>query len=122
MVSNTRATKGTQTANGKVKEEFIEEFNGSAVGNFSTRAVTGKHPIGQGLGNISAGPAAIVLGRRERHDFNTASNDHFSGIYGDSSFFGREPDILDKFHLPESIQDMDLEFYTNGVLNDDWKV
>ncbi|PSR91519.1 Transcriptional regulator SLK2 [Actinidia chinensis var. chinensis] len=123
MASNTRATEGTQTGNGKVKEEFIEELNGSAVGNFSTRAgVTGKHPIGQGLDNISTGPAAIVLGRRERHGFHTASNDHFSGIYGDNSFVGREPDILDKFHLPESIQNMDLEFYTNGVLNDDWKV
>ncbi|XP_057487009.1 probable transcriptional regulator SLK2 [Actinidia eriantha] len=123
MVSNTRATKGTQNANGKVKEEFIEEFNGSAVGNFSTRArITGKHPIGQGLGNIGAGPAANVLGRRERDGFNTASNGHFSGIYDDSSFVGREPDILDKFHLPEATQDMDLEFYRNGVLNDDWKI
>ncbi|KAF7138561.1 hypothetical protein RHSIM_Rhsim07G0094500 [Rhododendron simsii] len=108
MVYNSRA-KWVQSGNTKVKEEVLEELDGNQVGKLSTRAWAPVNVLGS------------TLGRSD--NFDTGSNSNFSRIYGENTIVKREADILGRFQLPEAVQDMDYEFFKDGVLNDDrkWK-
>ncbi|XP_058223943.1 probable transcriptional regulator SLK2 isoform X2 [Rhododendron vialii] len=106
MVYNSRA-KWVQSGNTKVKEEVLEELDGNQVGKLSTRAWAPANVLGS------------TLGRSDY--FDTGSNSNFSRIYSENTIVKREADILGRFQLPEAVQDMDYEFFKNGVLNDDWK-
>ncbi|KAI8546382.1 hypothetical protein RHMOL_Rhmol07G0113000 [Rhododendron molle] len=104
MVYNSRA-KWVQSGNTKVKEEVLEELDGNQVGKLSTRAWAPANVLGSTLGRSNY--------------FDTGSNSNFSRIYGENTIVKREADILGRFQLPEAVQDMDYEFFKNGVLNDD---
>ncbi|THG14207.1 hypothetical protein TEA_002836 [Camellia sinensis var. sinensis] len=116
MVSNSRA-KDVQHANRKVKEEVLQEFNQSAISKFSSRSRgTSSSGAAAAAANVLSGG---VLARRDSSK-GTCSSNSSSILYGNNTFARREPDIPEKFCLPEAVQEMDLEFFRNGVLNDDW--